>query len=161
MKRSNGMVALGVGLGLLALLPGCLDEDVVRPTPLPIERLTPAGGASFSGLTDSLRVVVGDAATFAQWWTAAWPEEPLPDVDFGSHTVIVAAMGERSSSGFSIRVDEVLSEGYGLRVLVRTEVPGTSCSVATVMTQPTDFVSVAVRGKPVRFVEEREVTDCD
>lgn len=163
MKRTSRLWAIRAAFASLAFLivTGCLDERVVQPTPVPLERLTPDYRASFSGLKDPVRVVVRDPAAFATWWKAACLEVPVPDVDFATHTVLVVAMGEQSSGGYSIRVTEVGSEGYGLRALVLSTTPGRGCAVATVMTQPVDFVSVAAHGAAIRFLEERKLTDCD
>lgn len=144
----------------LALVPGCLDEHVVRPTPLPVERLTPAYRSTYSGMHDHTRAVVRDAAAFATLWRTAWPDEPVPTVDFATRTVLVVAMGEQSSGGFSIRVSEVASEGYGLRALVRSTAPGHGCAVTLALTQPVDFVSVPAVGMAIRFVEETGTTRC-
>jgi hypothetical protein len=148
-------------LPALLLLPGCLHEKVVEPTPVPFARLTPAYRAGSSGLLDPERVVVRDAATLARWWTKAWPELAVPEVDFGSRVVLVVAMGERSSGGYTIRVSEVVAEGADLRATVLSTTPGRGCAVATVMTQPVDFVSVPAHGKSVRFVEESRAANCD
>lgn len=143
------------------LVPGCLDEHVVRPDPVPIERLTPAYRSTYSGLREYTRAVVRDSATFATLWKTTWPDEPVPAVDFGSHTVLLVAMGERSSGGYSIQVGEVASEGYGLRAVVRSTAPGSGCAVTLALTQPVDCVSIPVVGAAARFVEESKVTRCD
>lgn len=148
-------------LPALLLLPGCLRETVVEPTPVPFARLTPAYRAGFSGLLDPERVVVRDAATLASWWTKAWPELAVPEIDFGSRAVLIVAMGERSSGGYAIQVSEVVSQGDGFRATVLSTSPGRGCAVATVMTQPVDFVSIPARGKSVRFVEESKAANCD
>lgn len=162
MKRLIGMPALATGFVLvgLVLLPGCLDENALAPGPLPIERLTPSGGAQSSGLADELRIVVREPISFAGLWKKAWPERPVPDVDFGTHTVLVVAMGEKSSGGYSIRVAEVTAEADGVAARVVATTPGPGCAVPTVMTQPVDFVSIEARGLAVRFDEEHEVTPC-
>jgi hypothetical protein len=162
MKRMSRMRTLQTGLALLTLLlvSGCLDEHVVQPTPVPIERLTPSSGAHFSGIRDYQRVVARDPTSFATWWKAAWPDVPVPEVDFDAHMVLFAAMGERPSGGYTIQVTEVVSEGYGLCAVVRSTTPGSHCDVATVMTQPVDFVSIPAHGAAVRFVEVHEATSC-
>jgi hypothetical protein len=166
MTRTNQKQAFRSGLVLLALLmcPGCLHENVLQPTPVPLEHLNPAYAGTYSGLRDSLRVVVRDAQTFATLWNRAWTYTPapgVPEVDFATHVVLVVALGERSSGGYSIQVTEVASEGYGLRALVCSTAPGGGCAVTLALTQPVDFVSVPAHGAAVRFVEERRTTHCD
>jgi hypothetical protein len=158
-RHTQRLLAVLVPPALL-LLPGCLHETIVEPTPVPYVRLAPADRAGFSGLVDPQRVVVRDAASLSTWWKKAWPDVPVPDVDFAARVVLVVAMGERSSGGYTIRVSEVVSEGYGLRATALSTTPGRNCAVATVMTQPVDFVSIPAHGEAVRFVEESKVADC-
>jgi hypothetical protein len=165
MMRNGAKRVFGVGFALLALVmvPGCLDESVIEPTPVAIERLNPASAGTYSGLTEPMRAVVRDAVTFANLWKAAWtftPAPAVPEVDFATHVVLVVALGEQSSGGYAIRVAEVVSEGYGLRATVLSPAPGTACAVPTVMTQPVEFVSVPAKGAAVRFEEEQDVTPC-
>ncbi len=162
MKRLLRMPALAAGSALLIVLlaPGCLDENALEPSPLPIERLTPVGGAQHSGLTDELRLAVHDPISFAGLWKKAWPEAPVPDVDFATHTVLVVAMGEQSSGGYAIQVAAAAAGAGGLDVEVLSVSPGPGCAVPTVMTQPVDIVSVAAHGLTARFDEEHVVTPC-
>jgi hypothetical protein len=155
---SIGLVAL-----LALLLPGCFERSTVVPAPVPVERLTPSGSGFYTGLRESLRVVVRDPAEFEKLWKMAWtfePAPPLPQVDFGTHMVLVVAMGERSSGGYAIQVTDALRDGAGLEAHVRSTVPGAGCAVSAAMTQPADFVSVPVRAALVQFKEARQVTDC-
>lgn len=165
MMRNNATRALGAGFALLALLlvPGCLDESVVEPTPVAIERLNPVNAGTYSGMVEPMRAVVRDAVTFENLWKAAWtftPAPAVPEVDFATHVVLVVALGEQGSGGYAIRVAEVVSEGYGLRATVLSTAPGTACAVPTVMTQPVEFVSVPAKDAAIRFVEEQDVTPC-
>jgi hypothetical protein len=153
-----------VALSLVMLvLPGCLEQRVVDPTPLPIERLVPPGTGNVSGLQDPLRVVVREPAEFESLWKMAWgaePSRPLPEVDFSTHMVLAVALGGRSTGGYTIQVAEVLPEGDGLEARVVSTAPGKNCAVTLALTQPVDFVSVPVRAGTVRFEESAVVTDC-
>ncbi len=165
MMRNAATRVFGVGFALLALLlvPGCLDESVVEPTPVAIERLNPANAGTYSGMLKPIRAVVRDAVTFENLWKAAWtftPAPAVPEVDFATHVVLVVALGEQGSGGYAIQVAEVVSEGYGLRALVHSTAPGSGCAVTTALTQPVEFVGVAAKGAAIRFVEEQDITPC-
>lgn len=165
MKRIAPTPVLGVGLVVLALLlvPGCFDENIVEPNPVAIERLNPPGAGTYSGMVDPAREVVRDAVAFETLWKKAWtytPPPAVPEVDFATHVVLVVALGEQGSGGYSIRVTEVASEGYGLRATVRSTAPGKGCAVSLALTQPVEFVSVPASGAAIRFEEEQDVTPC-
>jgi hypothetical protein len=154
-------LAFLAGLATLSLLlPGCLDDHTRVIGPLPIERLTPLGGANYSGLAGSLRVVVRDPVDFAELWKRAWPERPVPSVDFATRTVLAVAMGERATGGYSIEVAAVTAENGRLVALVRSIAPGPGCAVTMALTQPVDFVSVPARAVTVRFDERHAATSC-
>lgn len=120
---------------------------------------------SYSGVTDARRLVVRDAAD----WRALWDEvvgarTPRPDppaVDFGREMVIVAAMGQRGTGGFSISIDEVREENGDLVVVVRETTPGSGCFLTQALTAPVTAVRIRYREGPVRFIEEKETQDCE
>jgi hypothetical protein len=121
--------------------------------------------ASYSGIDDSLRLVVRDA----QAWRAVWqtihrraaPMPPVPPVDFAREMIVVAALGARPSGGFAIRVDSVIHLGDSLEVVVRKDLPGRSCLLSAAVTQPVDLARVPARPLPVRFRERSVVEPCN
>jgi hypothetical protein len=125
----------------------------------------PATGHVDTGISERQRIVVRDAATWAQLWrtiTSGYsPPPPVPEVDFDSEMAIVAAMGTRPSGGYSIHIDEVREAGEQLHVVVREVSPGPDCLVSAALTAPVIAVRVARRDGPVTFVEHAEVVDCD
>ena len=120
---------------------------------------------SYSGIDDSLRIVVRDEAS----WRGVWqkihrrmvPVPPIPPVDFKREMVIVAAMGQRPSGGFAIRVDSAMDLGDSLEIVVRTEIPGRGCLRSAAITQPLDLVRLPARPLPVRFRDHSVVEQCD
>jgi protease stability complex PrcB-like protein len=151
------LTALGCGSTMEPDAPG-------NPVPVPVERLEsrPTALTDSSGLTQPGIQVVRDAATWAQVWNAIWrgSPPPLPAADFAREILVVAALGERPSSGYTILVDSAEATGDGLRVMYRTIAPGSGCVVATVMTQPVDVARIARTDPVVFFVQRPEVHEC-
>jgi protease stability complex PrcB-like protein len=135
--------------------------------PLAVTRLGPetASFTYYSGMRQSQRLVVRDQATWQQTWSTIWSNTSavpaLPAVDFDREMVIVAALGERTSGGFSILVDRVTESGNGLTVSVRSVSPGSSCIVTLALTQPVDIVRVTRRDGMVSFTETTAVQNCN
>ncbi|HEV2145921.1 MAG TPA: protease complex subunit PrcB family protein [Longimicrobiaceae bacterium] len=134
--------------------------------PVPVTRLAP-GPYSFtysSGYHEPARLVVRSEAEWRRVWgklhERVHPQPELRRVDFSRHAVLVAALGSRSSGGYSILVDSVSDAGGELRAVVRKVSPGAGCVVTQAFTQPVDVVLVPASGKRVRFVERDEVLDC-
>jgi hypothetical protein len=134
--------------------------------PLAITRLRsePVSLTYASGLSTRQRLVVSDSGTWQQVWTSIWrrvsPEPPLPQVDFGSEIVVVAAMGERSTGGFTILIDSASETTAGISIRIRSTSPGAGCGTTQALTQPVDVARVPWRGGAVTFDELMETQEC-
>lgn len=151
------------------LLTGC-PGDALRPgRDLDVTRITPDAPnlVHYSGLSDPMRLAVFDAATFAEVWGRAFGnQEPAPKppaVDFETDFVVVAALGERSSGGYEIKVAGAREEGGGIEIGILATAPGKGCPVTMAMTQPIDIVRLkrSGPGSPhLSFAEKQVVTGC-
>ena len=113
-----------------------------------------------SGFRYALRAVAADSASFRALWTEAVrgnPDAPpMPQIEFEHNMVIVAAMGGVPSTGYSIRIDSVLTRGGSLEVHVLLTSPG-MCLVGPAFTEPVDIVEVARLVHPVVVFRDRHV----
>ncbi len=160
MSRSLPLIAA------VLLVSGCPSEGTRPGAPIDVTRITPEAPApvAYSRLAEPLRTAVFDATTFAELWNRAFggrdPAPPPPAVDFSTHFVVFAALGERSSGGYAIEVTGAVHDAGGVLVGVLSTAPGKDCAVTLAMTQPLDVVRIrrpATGALPVRF-EERLVT---
>jgi hypothetical protein len=74
--------------------------------------------------------------------------------------VVVAALGQRNSGGYTIRVDSALTTIDGLTVWITTTDPGSHCLTTAALTQPVDIASLPRIDGAVRFVDVHSVVDC-
>jgi hypothetical protein len=123
-----------------------------------------SGPGSFtisSGLTESQRLVVRDAAAWREVWTAIsarqLPPPAVPDVDFTREMLVVAALGQRSSGGYHILVDSAAAQPSALTVTIRTISPGPTCGVTLAVTEPVDIARLPRRDGVVVSRERPEV----
>lgn len=167
---------LVLSLALAAGMAGCAASSLTggdaaadrqaQGTPVPVTRMGPGGRAleRYSGFTAPARLVVRGEAEWREAWTKIYeprmPRPPLPAVDFARETVLVAALGERSSGGFGIVVDSVYDTGAELHAVVRRTSPGADCMVTGALSQPVDAVRIPATTKPVKFVDRDEVLSC-
>lgn len=86
----------------------------------------------YSGMATRQRLVIRDGAAWADVWkqitSPFQPVPPVPEVDFAKNVLILAAMGTRSSGGYSIAVDEVHIVAGGARVSVTEVSPARGAS---------------------------------
>lgn len=126
----------------------------------------PLDGAAtpMSGIVERLRLVIRDGEA----WDALWeelagriaPRPEAPAVDFTTHMVVAAAMGQQTSGGYAISVEAVAERGDTLYALVQETTPGAGCLTATVLTAPAAAVVVPRHDGPVAFVEEEVARPC-
>ncbi len=172
--RSAVLVVLLAGLGAVGCSstsegPGAISEPETAAeipagaTGLTFEPLEEVS-SPMSAIVERRRLVIRDTAA----WTAFWDEfaaavEPRPDppsVNFTTHMVIAATMGQRTSGGYLISVEEVAEKDGTLYARVLETSPGVSCVNITVMTAPAVAVVVPRHEGTVAFVEEELSRPC-
>lgn len=127
-----------------------------------------SGDLSFSynsGITESQRLVVRDQATWQQVWNDVYkftfPAPALPAVDFTREMIVVAALGQRPTGGYSIFIDGATETATGVTVNVRSVSPGSSCAVTLALTNPVDIARVSRREAAVSFAETAATQNCN
>jgi hypothetical protein len=120
--------------------------------------------STFSGFTDSVRLVVRDSATWRDTWRTIHqpfiPPPPVPPIDFARDMVVVAALGARPSEGYEIVVENVREDSSGIEVALRVTEPARGCPVAAVMTQPVDLARISASARRVRFRQRTVAVPC-
>ena len=120
--------------------------------------------SSMSGISERQRLVIDDVESWATFWARLHanisPEPPPPIVDFENRVVVAAAMGQRATGGYAIRIEEITRVGDDLRVVVVETAPGPTCLTTQSFSAPATAVSVPRPAKHVDFAEEAETRDC-
>lgn len=108
------------------------------------------GEESGAGLTSPL--VIQDEERWAEYWSEHRTDgAPLPEVDFETETVVVAAVGERLEAGDSVEVRRVLPVQLGTVVEMVERVPGDFCSPAARRHTPFHIIVTPRLRQPVGF----------
>jgi hypothetical protein len=122
------------------------------------------GFSQFSGIPDSVRVVIRDSVAWHRYWSAIHrpfiPAPAAPEVDFSREMVLLATLGSQPSAGYAIKIESAVADSARVLVQVRRIAPGTGCALAAVVTQPVDLVRVPSSTLPVMFAERLERLDC-
>ena len=131
--------------------------DQSSGSPIPVEILWQD---ALGRIRDEARLVVRDSAMWALVWRRVIgerrPGPSLPRVDFGTNLVLVVAQGSRSSTGYSITIDSVVSEGQRMRAYVRSSAPGAGCIVGRAVTHPIYVGRIRRSSDSVAFYETVE-----
>ena len=145
----------------IALLPGPkMTWDLQVPLRFGGTRELPRPPITGFPSDKSFREVIRNREEFIDFWKRLHGRVPpggyvmpLPEIDFSKGMIVVAAMGLRPSSGYSILIDGACEVDGQVEVFV-TSVEDVSCiGVFPSMTSPADAVRLPRSGLPVVFRE--------
>lgn len=158
-QETQPIVCRGKSLPI-ALLPGPpmtfvpvpLRFGGTRPPPLPWINSFPT--------KNSFRQVIKTREEFSDLWKrfiaqvppGGWVP-PIPEVDFSKEMVIVAAMGERPSSGYGIIIDGACECDGKVEVFVSSNENACGGGALGIVTAPADAVRLPQTDLPVIFRE--------
>jgi hypothetical protein len=133
-----------VAAGFLALLaihtPAAADALPRQLASLTVDQ------SLYSGLTERRTYVITDSRRWAAFWATAYAETavlpPLPEIDFAWEMVIAVALGQQTTGGHAVTVEQVLLVGDTVQVLVSETAPAGDCIVPQALTQPYHIVRV-------------------
>jgi hypothetical protein len=160
------------GTGLTAILAGALFtacgsspaavETVETPTAV---HLTVIAAAQQSDVQEARRLVIRDRETWARIWAELQGPQTtpvaLPEADFARELVLVAALGRKPTSGYSVEFGTIRTDGDALEVQVKKEAPGLKCGTAQVLTSPYAVAKTARTDDPVKFIELETTRNCE
>jgi len=107
-------------------------------------------------VTPEIRVVKdreGLVKVYGQVNKTRKPGFPIPDIDFSKETIVAVFMGEKSTGGFGVSVEEVKEENRKLMVAIKERKPNPKDMVTTVITQPFCIVKINSANKELVFVK--------
>ncbi len=137
---------------------------VPPPTGISFEVIEQVHTSGPSGIAEHARFVIHTADAWEEFWNRLKsntdPRPDLPHIDFETHQVIVAAMGQRSTGGYAIEIEEIYETDTGITVLVEEVSPGADCFVTQAFTAPVTAVVIARTDATISFKEEKHTRDC-
>lgn len=153
---------------LAGVLAGCGSDPVGAPVPEGALSIQPeeilSVQTAWSGFDEPTRALITDD----EGWAAAWetlhanqssvPERP--EVDFQSNVILLAAMGVRPTTGYTVTIDEVHYYEDTLYVSVLERSPGPSCGTGQAITSPVHVVKVPTQATSARFDVSTRTFSC-
>lgn len=164
-RLSAGTVAL---LAQLVVLAGCSEELADVRVPADAQSLTMEEvylvRAHWSGYEDPVHTVITDQEAWAEAWETLHetlsPLPERPDVDFDANVLVLAAMGVRPSTGYSVTIEDVQHDDGVLYVSVLERSPAPSCITGAALTAPAHVVQVPRAGIDAEFDVRRKTYTC-
>ena len=107
-----------------------------------------------SGFDEPAELVIRNRAALESAWARLFDQvqgNPAPAVDFTRETVLLVALGRRSSGGYAVRVDAVTRRGESAVVRYTVTSPGPGCMSTQALTSPVEVVRTTRLSGAVRF----------
>jgi hypothetical protein len=109
---------------------------------------------TYSGIRGPLQKVITNKEEWQELWkkhvSVIVPQPPVPDVDFDSFVIAAIFAGEKNTSGYQVKIKEVLPVGNNVNVRYKLVEPPANSFTLQVIVQP--FVLLKVQ-KPVGSVQ--------
>lgn len=119
----------------------------------------------WSGITDAGLTVVRDADTWVDTWDVITshvaPKPDVPDVDFGSETVLLVAYGVAPTLGYSVEIAHITQVRDTIFVLAERTRPGSNCATLQALSMPLAGRLVPQSDLPSVLLTEQYVYDCE
>jgi hypothetical protein len=116
-----------------------------------------------SGYAERVELVVRDRKAFESAWRTVFAGNqgaPLPEVDFARSIVVLIALGEQRTGGYSVEVDRVARTGDAAVVHYTVTGPGPGCMSTMMITSPVEIVSMPRVAGTVSFSRTTKVEPC-
>jgi len=160
-----------VALSLTVAIAGCRASVTGTQAAIPRHAIVLArfrndstAFSMYSGLGDSVRLVVRDSRQWGEYWrrinSPFFPPPAQPPIDFAREMVVVAALGRRPSLGYDIVIDSAARDSAGIAVYLRRSNPGARCPLPAALTQPVDLARMPASDLPLRFTELISTIPC-
>ena len=118
-----------------------------------------------TGITTRERLVIDTPEAWTRVWSqivaSHGPKPALPRVDFEREIIVVAAMGQRSSGGYTISIDSATRAGDAIILSVTERSPGRTCGTTAALTAPVALARLSRQSGPIRFSERTATTNCE
>jgi protease stability complex PrcB-like protein len=164
--RWPGFATIAGGLFTAGLTLSACAHPTAPSTPLTLTRFRPEPSSylAFSGYDQPQTIAIHDRDTWVRTWSEinrrADPPPPIPEVDFASEMVLVAALGSRPSSGYEIVFTGASEAGDVVTIEVESRSPGPRCVTLTVVTSPIDLARIPRRNGAIVFRTAQSVVNC-
>lgn len=138
------LMAVLIGFSSISIAEAAKLKDKVRGA-MKCEIRRIASGTT-SGVNSCRTVVVQDQAAWQQLWkehtSRQLPPPALPSVDFGKEMVLAVFAGTKSSTGYSVSINNIVTTAKSLKAKVATTSPPSGAITGQMLTQPFDIVAV-------------------
>ena len=133
--------------------------EVSAPQPKEVAFTVLARG-DHSTVEERKNLFISDAAEFEKIWKQIHPEDPLPDVNFATESVIALFAGQKSSGGYTIAVEKIVDFKDTETVSILLTEPGAECLVTQALTTPFELIKLPASGLIPKSEERTAIIPC-
>ncbi|MDF1673226.1 MAG: protease complex subunit PrcB family protein [Vicingaceae bacterium] len=117
------------------------------------------------GFKTKTNLVISTQEEFLKIWNQAFAnymnKETAPEVDFEKNIILLVALGEKTSGGYTIKVDNVIETKDNTVVNVLYTSPGKGCMTTESITYPFQIIQIEKPNKAILFSKKNIVFGCE
>jgi hypothetical protein len=161
-----GVTLASVVIGILASLMGyggdtsntssVVASDQPKETAIPFTKVVEG---TQSTVTTRVNYLITSSVGLSKLWKMVDATSTPPAVDFNTHAVIAVFAGQRPTTGYAIKVSEVLDSTSRL-VSITVAKPDSNCMTGQSLTAPYEIVVVPATSLPFAHEDQVITTTC-
>lgn len=117
---------------------------------MPIRRIE---NGEHSGITSATTKTISNNTDWLSFWkqhkSGETPMPAAPNVNFEKERVVAVFAGQKSSGGYTIKIESAKDNGKNIVLDIEQSIPPSGSMTASVMTQPYEIVALPAGSKPV------------
>ena len=137
-------------------------ENKSKATPIVFSEIQTGKNSSYTKYTTKEIVNIKElSAVWINLFTKYDRKPPVPTIDFDNKMLVVIALGERNTGGYSIQVNSILETKNEIKINVSENKPGPTCLTSSVMVYPFQLIEIPKTAKKITFTKAVDIHECD
>ncbi|MBS3092847.1 protease complex subunit PrcB family protein [Candidatus Pacearchaeota archaeon] len=113
-------------------------------------------------ITQKQTRIIKSSESWSDLWTEMFPTEMIASaINFNESMVVAVFQGQKSTGGYDIKINKIVETSNKLLVYITETPPGKNCIVTQALTQPYNIIQLKHSEKPIEFIFEQKINECD
>jgi hypothetical protein len=152
---------------LATIFFSCKTNQVVSTTSFEPKNITyiELNSGTNGDFPEKTNKIINNQNDYNEAWTAAFKrffdKQKPARIDFETKMILLVTMGEKTSGGYTIKIDSITENEKTIVVTVLETSPGKNCMNTSVMTYPHQIVELKKSSKEIVFKTVEKTYNCD
>ena len=152
------IIALFIKFGKLTPVSS-LQQNETFPNEIPFKTLVQGKNSEF---IQNQTLIITNSIELSSIWEKMFPSQTISSTtQFNKKNIIAAFQGQKTLSGYSIEIYQIIQHSDYVEITVKEKSPGEKCIVATLLTSPYHIVETDIIKKEIKFKSIQEIIECE